>query len=312
MNATGNTELTISTDLSALPSIIEFNYDELKAWLDDRLEKYRGAVITEAEYGQAKKDRAALNKVSAALKKAATDTKARLLAPFEPFKGKVDELVGMVTSVSGAMDEQVKAIEAARKAKRKEELTTYLCARVAEAYQGEGEARFIESPYWKTFFDDVYPRLLNASITDTFAHDEINRTVDETRNAVEQVRTIYADKPEEIRLKAEIELARAFNLTQTLNSINAYIREQEELAAARKRDEERKAAAEAAKAAEKPTQPTATVAQPTATPTKPAQATATPAKIYRARYEVVGTADAIKAFVAAAAQYNITITRITA
>ena len=63
-------QFVMNTDLStALPKVIDFNYEELKAALDANLKRYNGIIVTEDGIKDAKEDKAKLN----ALKKAIED-----------------------------------------------------------------------------------------------------------------------------------------------------------------------------------------------------------------------------------------------
>ena len=62
-------EFRMTTDLSTAlkPQEITFNYEELKTALAEKLEKYKGLLVTEDGIAEAKKDRAMLRKVRDAL-----------------------------------------------------------------------------------------------------------------------------------------------------------------------------------------------------------------------------------------------------
>lgn len=61
-------EFVMQTDLAtALPAVLEFNYDTLKSALAARMDLYRGLVVTEDGIKAAKQDRADLNKLREAI-----------------------------------------------------------------------------------------------------------------------------------------------------------------------------------------------------------------------------------------------------
>lgn len=104
---------------------IEFNFNELQQELSAGLEKYKGLVYTPETPGDAKKDRATLNKFRDALNGKRIEIKNKCLEPYEPFAEKINELVGMVDEQSGAIDNQVKAYETEAKDAKKAEIAAY-------------------------------------------------------------------------------------------------------------------------------------------------------------------------------------------
>ena len=98
----------------ALPPV-QWNYDEVKKWIVDGLANYKGVVYTPDTVAQAKKDRAALNKLVEAIDSKRKEMKAHYLQPYEAFEAQAKELVAMVKNVSAEIDAQVKAFEAFKK-----------------------------------------------------------------------------------------------------------------------------------------------------------------------------------------------------
>lgn len=99
--------------VQVIPKIepIQFNYDELKQELTERVSEYKTIAYTADTIKTAKADRAKLN----ALKKSLNDERIRLekeyMAPFMDFKTKVSELVGIVDEAASTIDRQVKEYE---------------------------------------------------------------------------------------------------------------------------------------------------------------------------------------------------------
>ena len=103
--------------ITQIPKIepIRFNYEELKADLTASVEAYMTLAYTADTIKQAKADRSRLN----ALKKSLNDERIRLereyMEPFQDFKAKVSELVGIVDEASKTIDKQVKEFEELKK-----------------------------------------------------------------------------------------------------------------------------------------------------------------------------------------------------
>lgn len=99
---------------------VKWNYEELKGQLVAALESYKGRIYTESTISEAKKDRANLNKLAAAIDTRRKEMKARYLAPYEEFEAQAVELTGLVKQQAAEIDAQVKAFDEARKAEKLE------------------------------------------------------------------------------------------------------------------------------------------------------------------------------------------------
>lgn len=109
------------TQSQPLPKI-EWNYDEVKKWIEDGLEAYKGLVYTDDTIAKAKKDRATLNKLAAAIDSKRKEMKALYLHPYEDFETQAKELVGMIKKQSDEIDAQVKAYDEFRRQEKQAEI----------------------------------------------------------------------------------------------------------------------------------------------------------------------------------------------
>ena len=109
-----------------IPERIEFNYDELKNEIINLTGKYTGIAYTEEQIKEAKSDKAKLTK----LKKAMNDERIRLerdyMAPFTEFKDQVNDLIKIVDGPIREIDGQLKRYEEDRKARKEEEILSYI------------------------------------------------------------------------------------------------------------------------------------------------------------------------------------------
>ena len=105
--------------------IIETNLPELRAYVDQSLEKYRNLTYSDDEIKQAKNDRAKLNKLKTQINDWRKQKEAEFNEPFASVKTQCNEIVSLIGEVSGEIDSQVKAYENNRKAQKKEEITAY-------------------------------------------------------------------------------------------------------------------------------------------------------------------------------------------
>lgn len=120
-------ELVMKKDLEAqIPQELAFNYEELKAELQERLEYYNNLVVTEDTIKQGKEERAALNKFKGAIDTYRKDVKKRYLAPYNAFEKQVKDLTGLIDEPIKAIDNQLQVFEEQRKAEK--------AVQISEAY----------------------------------------------------------------------------------------------------------------------------------------------------------------------------------
>lgn len=113
------------TDGHDLP-IVEWNFLELKKWLEDGLAVYKGRVYDDDRIGEAKKDVAALRKLAKAIDTKRKEIKAVYLEPYTLFEQQAKELTAMVEQQSREIDAQVKAYDERRKQEKLEKIKTEL------------------------------------------------------------------------------------------------------------------------------------------------------------------------------------------
>ena len=109
-------EIQVFTPTQAQPlPPIKWNYDEVKAWIENGLTRYKGVVYDETQIAMAKKDRAQLNKLVQAIETKRREMKQTYLQPYQDFEKQANELIAMVKETAGEIDTQVKAYDERRK-----------------------------------------------------------------------------------------------------------------------------------------------------------------------------------------------------
>lgn len=89
-----------------------FNFEELKADLIEKLENYKGYLVSETNLALAKSDRASLNKLAKAIEDKRKEVKKEIMKIYDTvFEPQCKELVGLIKTASGEIDAQVKALE---------------------------------------------------------------------------------------------------------------------------------------------------------------------------------------------------------
>lgn len=133
---------------------IEWNYDELKAELSQKLEDYKGLVYTEEQIKEAKADRAKLNALATAIDSKRKEIKKQCLQPYEQFEAQIKDLLALIKEPVTLIDTQIKDFEEEKKKKKLEEVKELFEKLKTEA--GE-ELEFIS---FEQVFEDKF---LNAS-----------------------------------------------------------------------------------------------------------------------------------------------------
>lgn len=107
-------ELTVRVEHPELPAI-RWNEAEVQQNLTEMLAAYTGRVYTPDDIKDAKADRAAVNKLDKQLSDAARSAKAFYMKPLEEFLQSTKQMQTRCKAVSGAIDQQVKAVEEAER-----------------------------------------------------------------------------------------------------------------------------------------------------------------------------------------------------
>ena len=140
--------------------LLNWNFEELNAQLDEQLEKYRGLTFTDDQMPEAKKTRAALNKVATEINNRKISVKKEFCAPYEQFEAQAKVLINKIKDVSGAIDLQVKDYEESKKEEKRKRI---------EAWWAENGRHTVElEKIWKdswlntTCSDEKWKRELEA------------------------------------------------------------------------------------------------------------------------------------------------------
>jgi hypothetical protein len=172
-------ELKINHQQSLQP--IEFNFEELKKELSERLAFYKSLTYGPDELRTAKTDRANLNKFKDAIETRRKEVKAFYLRPYEDFEKKIKEIVAMIDEPIKLIDGQVKGFEnKVREEKR---------AKIQEIYEKSiGELKEL-LPLDKLWND----RWLNATFPIKDVEEEITGTIVKVKNDLEVVSNLKSE-----------------------------------------------------------------------------------------------------------------------
>lgn len=148
-----------------IPDVIQFNYDELKQELTEKVSMYETMVYTDDQIKQAKADKASLNKLKKALNDERIRREKEYLQPFNEFKAKINEIISIIDKPVAVIDKQVKEYEEKCKEDKRQTILEYF------------DTRKPSFPEWLTIeqiFDD---RWLNASTSMKSIKDNIDEWI---------------------------------------------------------------------------------------------------------------------------------------
>ena len=104
--------------LEFTPGNVLFNYEELKAEIEEKAKVYETIKYTDATIKEAKEDKAKLNKLKTALNDERIRREKLYMEPFQVFKKQVDEIIGIIDKPVKIIDAQVKEFENAEKERK--------------------------------------------------------------------------------------------------------------------------------------------------------------------------------------------------
>ena len=109
------------------------NFNEVKVYIDNELEKYRNIVVTEDNLKDCKSTRATLNKMQKDIDSKRKELKKMVMSEFGKTEDKYKEIVKMIEDVSKPIDEKVKEFENKKREENREYAERYREVRVIEA-----------------------------------------------------------------------------------------------------------------------------------------------------------------------------------
>lgn len=164
----------------AFPKAIEFNYEDIKKEIAEKLQHYANLVYTDEQIKVAKTDRATLRKFIDALETKRKEIKKQCLEPYEAFEKQMKEIVAVVNEPVLLIDKQVKNFEERQKEEKREEIKKYW------------ESTEIQLPIPLTLEQLFDEKWLNASVKMSTIQTEIESKLTKITNDLD----ILANLPE--------------------------------------------------------------------------------------------------------------------
>jgi hypothetical protein len=150
------------------PTPIEFNYQELKNEITAKANEYANIVYTDDTIKEAKADKAALNKLKKALNDERIRQEKEYMKPFNDFKTKVNELIGIIEQPIGIIDTQIKEYDKIKEAEKEKQIN--------ELWES------IEKPEWVRLNAIWNPKWKNVTFS-------ISKIEQEIRDRIEAINT---------------------------------------------------------------------------------------------------------------------------
>lgn len=224
-----------------LPEVIEFNYDEVKNWVAEGVEKYgkyENMIMDADAVKVGKADRAELNKVKEALNKERIRQEREYMKPFNAFKSQVNELISMIDEPVKLIDKAVKGYEAEQKAQKEAAIEA-----IFEQEAAEAAAEIRLNAIWDA-------KWLNASVSLKKVQETIHERIQQFNADIETLQKLPEFAFEAVETyKQTLDINKAISEGQRLADIQRRKAEAEaEKARLRAEEEARKAAAAAAAA----------------------------------------------------------------
>lgn len=222
------------TQAQPLPPI-QWNYNEVRQWVEDGLAAYKGRVYTEDTITEAKRDRAQLNKLADAIDTKRKEMKTLYLNPYQEFESQAKELTALIKGVSDEIGAQVKAYDECRKQEKLERIKTEMYApmigRLADLVPYES----LHNPRW-----------LNVTTSDTEISQELGGKIERIEAGLKAIDALDMDEAMAEQVKGKF--LQTYDLATALAEKERIERQREELeryrqaqeAAAQAREQERK------------------------------------------------------------------------
>ena len=213
------------------PEVIDFNFEELKQEITNRVAMYANMVYTEDQVKQAKADRANLNKFVKALSDERIKVKKQCLKPYEEFEAKVSELSKIVQEPIKMIDKQVKEYEEQKKQEKLDIITNFFNS--------------TDHPEWLHISQIMNEKWLNSSFSIKQVQSCIDAALEEVKESLETLSNLpeFGFEATEV-YKTTLDINRALNEGHRLSEIQK-----------RKAEHEAEQARLKAEAAARPTTP---------------------------------------------------------
>ena len=176
-------ELLVQIDTNK--HLITTNFDVIKAELEEKLNDYKGIIVDEDTIKESKKDLADLRKMSSEVDAKRKEIKKQWDEPYQEFKAKCDELMGLIDIPIGELKNQLDGFEEKRKAEKESHIRELYAENIGE--YGD----------YLTYEGVFNPKWLNSSYSDKDVKYDISEAVTKVRSDLDAIKALDSEIEEE-------------------------------------------------------------------------------------------------------------------
>ena len=165
---------------------IAWNYNEVKAWVQESLTNYQGRVYGPEQLKEAKADRAKLNHLKEALETRRREVKKLWNEPYIKFEAQMKECTGLIQECNGAIAEQINRAE---DGERREKL-----GKIEDTFDAFCPAELAQLVELDRLMD---PRWLNKSVSMEAVERELRTRLGQIKAGLAALRGIAYQQDEE-------------------------------------------------------------------------------------------------------------------
>ena len=191
-------ELVLKSAAIDLPQGIA-NLEALKAELAPKLEKYNSLVVTEDSIKEAKNDRAILNKLKTTIEDQRKAAKKQYLEPYNMLEAECKEVVALIDAPIQAIDKQIKLFDDREKEEKLNKITEI----------------FNSTPHeeWVSIEDVLPPKWANKTEKLDNIKNEIKASCEKFTSDYEQLNKLYDNFPHKIAILDRFKSTKDFSQT---------------------------------------------------------------------------------------------------
>lgn len=220
------------------PGEIQLNYEDIKMMLQEKLEVYKGAVVTEDGKTIAKKEVAYLRKLKKEIDDRRKEVKKTWNEPYDAFASKVSALLAMIDEPILLIDRQVKAFDEKQKEEKRE--------KIRELY-GQSIGELEAYLPWEKMYQHSWE---NVSVSMKKVSEEMQAKIDAVKRDIETIQSMQSEAvPEALEI-----YRKSLEVTSAIQHINRYEQQKKEILEREQKrkteEEERRRQAELEKARE--------------------------------------------------------------
>lgn len=177
---------------------LTWNNAELAKYLEEKLEKYNGLVVTEDNLKEMKSVLKEIVSIRTKLTRFGTDKKRELKIPYNTFTAELDQVLAVVSRVENPIANQINEFEQKEMLKRKETVLNMVEDKAQSlGVREEYKNRVMPNPKW---WENKTAKMSDVAL----AIDEMVKNVLEQQQNDDDLKRMQAEKVEMIKMKIDL------------------------------------------------------------------------------------------------------------